>query len=317
MKKRKQEWVRTRGEVGGPGSEVDDPIPEGPIEVPTDPVIPDTGVVVQPPTISKDARIANAGQMVGQFLGRHPVENILRMRVQMGNEYGENRGWHHVTFPQEMLNAHVVAVSGPRSAKVPAIQLRTDIRSKYIEAFSQGIFNLIVKPVEDAIPNIIIIRESMHGFVDYIMEPLVSGVSKIYGSLMYDLVMKPLTDMMEELIRYSVPYDLPDAWGLDRGRSVHNVEITEINTIGFSWYSYSEHYINWIAIGMSPEEEVELPPEISTPMDELKAKIEELQLQYDDKLQQLEQWIQDLVAQIGGELPAVEGKGLLERMRRF
>jgi len=255
----------------------------------------DTGSVVEGPGFNIGSKIPNIGLPPSQITGRVNVQNALRLRVQMGNEYGKNTGWYSVVFPQKMINPHVVATSGPRSAEVPAISIRLSRRADYITAFGKNLATLVLKPIRDIIPD----NPIEDWLFDDVLNPLLSEFGGLIGGLVYDTVVKPTLQITEMIIKDTIPI-LPDAWGLERGRSVHSVDIKEITETGFKWYSYGEQYINWIAIGLSEESYV--PPEISQPLGKVQEEIGRIREEFENYKQQLVSEVQDVINQLKSEV---------------
>lgn len=251
------------------------------------------------------------------------VQNILRLKVQMGNEYAPNKGWFRVNFPEEMLSAHVTAISGPRSVKMPRADIVADRRENFLIKTADITKIAVRNSLEDAglvwimdlwdiIINTVIdlkggpawwATELLFGDIPVpsaidVFAEMFSGVLTSYSELVWDNVVEPMWREFDNATLEKISmWGLADAWGIERGRSIHNVNLRNITGTSFEWYSYGEMYINWIAIGMTKEPQ-ELPPEIQQPIDDVKGEINEvkdyIKNELDPYLIQLRQIVDDL-----------------------
>ena len=252
------------------------------------------------------------------------VQNILNLKIQMGNEYAPAKGWFRVNFPEEMVSAHVTAISGPRSAKAPRADIVADRREDFLTKVGEVTAIAVRNSIEDAglswvmdlwdgILNMyfdykkgwaILAAELLLG-VDVkaptaveIFTKMFSGVLTSYSELIWDYVIKPMWQEFDNVTLENVSmWGIADAWGIERGRSIHNVNLQKITGTGFEWYSYGNMYINWVAIGLLREPQ-ELPPEIQQPIDDVKSEINEvkdyIKNELDPYLTQLRQIVDDL-----------------------
>lgn len=282
----------------------------------TDPayVPPPTPPDPENPSVSFTEWTPNVGTKISELVGgRGRIENILRTRIQMGNEFGLNKGWYKVTFPFEMLNPRVIATSGPRSAKEPVAEIRFAARAEYVTRFYKSIAYELLHPIQEMIPTDPFGIENW--IFNAILYPLVESLGKFIGELIYDTIVRPQMELLEQSLKSTLPI-LPEMWGLGRERSIHQVDIRNITTLNFEWYSYGNMYINWIAIGTCTEEETPLPPELQNlinQMNELQTIIDGWEGRADNivgYVEQLEAKIQEIVDRIGGVQP-------VETKRRF
>lgn len=300
--------------------------------------LPGTTTPTTDPTTTPSAPVP-ASEPIAPNLAHINVQNIMRLKVQMGNEYGADPQWYSVLFPQDMLSAHVTAVSGPRSAKSPRADIVADRRAEFLTKVAGATSLAVRNSIEDAgLGWVMDIWDGIFGwYYNYkggwtkvlfelltgapidpppaveVFVKMFSGVLTSYSELLWDYIVKPTWQEFDNVTLENVSmWGIAEAWGIERGRSVHNVTLRNITGSGFEWYSYGDMYINWVGIGLLRDPQ-ELPPEIQQPIDTVKQELADLKIEYNEEIQALKTQIQDLLAQFGSETPATARKRILPR----
>lgn len=157
-------------------------------------------------------RIRAASELDNQKVS---VKNLLRLKVQMGNEFIAEQGWMRVDFPEPMISAHVVAVSGPKSAKIPSEEIRRARRDRYIVKMAAATNKLMDKAMDILMASV---PEEVRGVLDDLgsvwgdIEGAISQAGKDFADLISfaDPLLGPLTGVVDDIVGLFTGVSLPN-----------------------------------------------------------------------------------------------------------
>jgi len=217
------------------------------------------------------------------------LEDILNLDIQKGYASSDTKGWKTVTFPHKTGSPSVHGISSPRSYALSRTQLKVMRREDFITAMSDAAKTAI----DDTVGGFSAETKLLWDVAAIWADPVILAPFKTFAGKLYDDIWAPISKEINDSIVKNFGPDILTAAGWEPGRSVHLVQISNIDSSGFDWYSYGTDSngktsdIYWISIGTL------LQPR------QLPQQLQNLLNQYQNQITQLQNEIALLKAQLG------------------